>query len=203
MSLMQALVGENPAADIILALLNLNRQQTGRFRDCYVRLATSIKTAPQNDDQFQDYEFQIVIFTRNNGLGKDELEPIHQSLIERPDFVESFIDDFDRTFISYVLSAPPEIKPLIATIYLRTKEYGTPMERFHALMRKLENPSTNKDDPDVVRVLQIGKNIFEPLKEQLENGSPAIEITIHADGTTTKKEILDVPSMRCQNPDDS
>lgn len=164
MSLMQALVGESPYADLLLAVLDLKREQTGRFRDCYLRK--------------HEEELQIVIFTRNNGIGREDLLPISESLKNHPMFVSDEIETSDQTFQSYAFNPPAANAAEVAYIWELTKNFGSPMERFHKMLAKLKDTATPPDDPDIVRAKEIGERIFKPLLA--ESGGTVI---INPDGS--------------------
>lgn len=93
MSLYNTLNGFNAACVFILPLLGRHSDEYPRFRDCYV----------DADDN------SIVIYTRvgggnrNCGFGEEEL-------YEDPNFINTWDDDFDRTYGSYKFRCPDKWK---------------------------------------------------------------------------------------------
>ena len=104
MSMYNLVFGQNPASDVLLALLNLTRQDVGRFRDVTVSDGT------------------IAVYTRNGG-GNREHYPDDQEageschctgciityhLPKHPNYIRDIDDDFDQTYATIYFSFPPE-----------------------------------------------------------------------------------------------
>lgn len=124
---MQALVGETPGAQLILAAAGLDIQKVGRYRDCYV-----------NKDG------ELVVFTRNGGGNREDYEDATEYMRGFPGFVRDYDDDFDCTYAYYVFRLDEgEFTPeMMQTLYERTtKITGTPMERFHASVARMKSNS--------------------------------------------------------------
>lgn len=92
MSLYNALFGVNPATFLILPMLGKHPDEYPRFRDCFVG----------TDGPFGH---SIVVYTRvggnnrNTGYGEEWM-------LEHPDFIKTYDDDFDSTYGSYVFNVP-------------------------------------------------------------------------------------------------
>lgn len=91
MSLYNMINGFNPACVIIMPMLGRTQDEYPRFRDCFV------------DDG------KIAIYTRvggnNRGCGFGEEE-----LYKDPNFVETYDDEFDNTYATYLFNVPEKWK---------------------------------------------------------------------------------------------
>lgn len=91
MSLYNMINGFNPACVIIMPMLGRTQDEYPRFRDCFV------------DDG------KIAIYTRvggnNRGCGFGEEE-----LYKDPNFVETYDDEFDNTYATYLFNVPKKWK---------------------------------------------------------------------------------------------
>lgn len=174
MSMMMALVGRTPGAAMLLAAAGLDPQRCGRLRDCFL-----------NSD------LQVVVFTRNGGGNRPDYEEATEYFRSQPGFVRDYDDDFDSTYAYYVLkmdetSYPTEFRQ---QFYDRTTAVvGTPMERFHRVMEKMQDESTPGDDPELVRAKELGRNVLEPIMQSLESGESNV-VTVHSDGTVDVNEL--------------
>lgn len=99
MSLYNMIQGVTQAVFFVMPMLGEEHPETyPRFRDCFLK-----------DDDHPEYDDFIHVYTRvggNNrgcGFGEDEL-------IQHPNYVTSFDDDFDNTYASYIFSIPDEWK---------------------------------------------------------------------------------------------
>ena len=95
MSFYNTLFGSNPLADLILATLKLTRQETGRFRDCFVA------------------EGEIAIYTRNGGGNREDYEEVFVQLSRHPNYLRDQDDDFDCTYATIYFSFPSDYKDIL------------------------------------------------------------------------------------------
>ncbi len=107
MSLYNIVYGENAAADFLLGILNLTRDDVGRFRDAWVT-----------------EDGKIAIYTRNGGGNREcwnEGSPdcscpgcvIRKKLPAHPLYLSDEDGDFDCTYATVFFCVPDEAKPLI------------------------------------------------------------------------------------------
>ena len=91
MSLYNMMMGFNPACVWIMPMLGRRQEEWPRFRDCFVE------------------DGKIAIYTRvggnNRGCGYGE-----EKLYIDPYFVETYDDDFDNTYATYVFNVPEQWK---------------------------------------------------------------------------------------------
>ena len=91
MSLYNMLMGFNPACVILMPMLGRKAEEYPRFRGCFLE-----------DDK-------IAIYTRvgggNRGCGFGEEE-----LYEDPNYVDTYDDDFDNTYATYLFNVPNKWK---------------------------------------------------------------------------------------------
>lgn len=148
MSLYNALFGVNKFSHVLLQILDISPLDVPRFRDCYLNEAGD----------------QIVIFTRTGGGNREEYEAQNEALRRCPGFIIDEDDTLDPTYAKFHYRVPETYKHVTMAI----KEQGgvnDPTEKFKALLDKLMNKETPKDDPDVQRAMEIGKRIFGQLRE--------------------------------------
>lgn len=96
--LYNAIFGQNPASDVLLKILNLERGDFGRFRDAYVS------------------EGKICVYTRCGGGNREGYESVFEEMAEHPLFIEDRDDDFDCTYCTFFFNAPDEYKEDLAKI---------------------------------------------------------------------------------------
>lgn len=90
MSLFNMVFGENPSADKLLEVLNLNKGDFGRYRDVFV------------EDGF------IVVHTRNGGGNRDEYEDVFDELAAHPWHSHDADCDFDNTYANIYFKVPED-----------------------------------------------------------------------------------------------
>lgn len=144
--LFNMLMGRNPAAPYLLAVLGISNETAhnwplGRLRDVYT-----------NEDGTK-----VFIFTRNGGLSSKDEQVVSQNLKDKhPDYIGSVIDDFDSTYLTYEFKTPTEMIEITKQIADMT-ETEPPMVRFRRL---LDDMQSGKKNESVDNALEVGKKIF-------------------------------------------
>jgi len=99
MSLYNILHGMNYLTPVLLAILDIDqkgsRWNSGRFRDIYL-----------NEDGTK-----IILFTRNGGGNRESYFP--DDIVEHPNYLTDYDDDFDSTYAYIEFSVPKGFKRLI------------------------------------------------------------------------------------------
>jgi hypothetical protein len=147
MSLYNMLFGQNPAADILLAMVGLSRGDVGRYRDCYT-----------NEDGSE-----IIIHTRNGGGNRDDYQQVFDALSKHPNYLRDSDDDFDCTYADIIFSVPEPYRTAVKQIADVT-DTTPPEDKWKKLLGDLES---GKDTAVVSRALEISKKIFG----QVESGT--------------------------------
>lgn len=133
--------GQNEYSDYLLSILGLNKTDFGRFRDCYI-----------------DKE-QIVVYTRCGGGNREDYGDVFDKMKKHPQFVRDEDDSFDCTYCSFYFNIPEERKQEL-------KEFATggskPQQKMLDLIKNMSDPS-KKDDPEVQRAIEVGKQILQPI----------------------------------------
>lgn len=94
MGLYNMLFGQNPEADFLLGLVDLTRDEVGRFRDCFV-----------NEDGTE-----IAVYTRNGGGNREDYMPDFSG---HPLYLRDEDDDFDCTYATIYFTVPEQAKALV------------------------------------------------------------------------------------------
>ena len=116
MSFYSIMFGNNPASDIILATLGLTRQDTGRFRDCFVT------------------DGKIAIYTRNGGGNRPDYFP--DQLLQHPNYLYDEDDSYDSTYATIYFSFPNEYAKELE--YIDFGEKFDPDERWQQLFADIK-----------------------------------------------------------------
>lgn len=160
--------GENQFANVLLFSLGFtSKDQIPRYRDCWF-----------------DGEF-IVVYTRTGGGNRlfydseescrenypaDFMSVEHESpkgpwnsdLRNNNNYVKD-CDDFDATYAKFYFSIPESLKEIISQVEIQSL---TPQDRFNNFMEKI---ISDKDDPDVKRVIDALKPTFENIGKALKD----------------------------------
>ena len=161
MSLYNMLFGQNQAAELLLAMLNLDKQSVGRFRDCYTNADGT----------------KIIVYTRNGGGNREEYMP---DFSKHPNYLRDYDDDFDCTFASIEFSVPEPFIEAVKKISDAT-DTRTGAEKFAAMMEDLK---ANKDTAQTARAVQVGERIFGTMKSDVKETKVSTP-----DGSVTVKKL--------------
>jgi hypothetical protein len=163
MSLYNALFGRNPASRLLLAMLNLTEGDVGRFRDCYLKRDEETK------------KLTIVIYTRNGGGNRDDYEAVTEALQVHPAYLSDADDDFDCTYASYFFKVPEAFAATAEELAgLGAESDVSPQDRFQALIANLQKG--DQTDPAVIKAMEVGKDIFAKVSEQMKAGGGKVEV---------------------------
>lgn len=180
MSLYNMLFGRNPASQLLLAMLDLTEADVGRFRDCFLTRGTRSEREEAGEDEekikaLAKKELRIVVYTRNGGGNREDYEAVTERLQGLPTYETDYDDDFDCTYASYEFKVPEAFKATaeeLATLGAESKE--EPMVKFKRLIDNLQKGDTK--DPAVVRAMEVGKQIFGKIDEQMKQGGGKVEV---------------------------
>jgi len=159
MSLYNQLFGTNPISDILLSVLNMNREDTGRFRDCFLNAKGD----------------RILVYTRNGGGNRqhyDDSENAKQEgehcdctgctmmyhLPSHPNYIKDWDDSYDSTYAIAEFSVPEAYKSMCGALATGTDPESI-HEKFEQAMDKL------RTDP---KVCEKHKKILDPLVKAIE-----------------------------------
>lgn len=131
MSMYNMMHGVNPASDILLAMLGLKKEDTGRFRDVFLN----------------EEGTEISVFTRNGGGNRDTYQEVIDKLAQHPNYIKDFDDDFDCTYATIVFKTPE--KALSLTKKMATGiTPKTLLEKTQEVLKEMEGMSKEQFESD-------------------------------------------------------
>lgn len=163
-----ALFGFNENADELLSMLNLTKEQVGRYRDCYLS---------------KDGE-RIIVYTRNGGGNRDDYEEVFQNLSTHPNYITDYDDDYDCTYASIEFSIPDEHKQRVSEIF-KDSDTSTGAEKFDKLFKEMsENPTKVFSENE--RVRNVTENLQSAFEDPTNKGGI---LFIDNDGSVERKDL--------------
>lgn len=138
----------NPLAGYLMGALHLSREETGRFRDCFLQRGAS--------------GLEIHLLTRNGGGNRKDYEHVTRELRSRPDYVRDFDMPTDVTYAIYVFRIPDGIADGLDRVVTQMPQLIPPPahERFDRFMRQMQE---NPENPEAVRVRDAMKPTIEKI----------------------------------------
>lgn len=116
MSLYNALNGYSPACIMIMPMLGRKQNEYPRFRDCFI----------SDDDKHIDIYTRVGGGNRGCGFGEEVL-------YKDENFVETFDDDYDRTYATYRFKVPDKWKKDFE--YILNGEFQKVSDEYVALVK--------------------------------------------------------------------
>lgn len=116
------LFGENELADDLLKMLNLTKEDCGRYRDCYL------------DEKGE----KIIVYTRNGGGNREYYEEIFDKLSSHTNYLCDYDDEFDCTYASIEFSVPDKFIELTKEFVKKGADTTTGSEKFKKLLDVLD-----------------------------------------------------------------
>lgn len=116
------LFGENDLADVLLKMLNLTKEDCGRYRDCYLDIMGE----------------KIIIYTRNGGGNREDYEDVFDVLSKHPNYICDYDDDFDCTYASIEFSVPDKFIVLTKEFVRQGVDTTTGSEKFKKFLDVLD-----------------------------------------------------------------
>ncbi len=146
MSLYNQLFEIDILAPVLLQVLRMDVCNIPRFRDCYL-----------NEDGTR-----VVVLTRTGGGNRAEYESENKALAQCPGYVSDEDVGSDNTYAYFYFEPPREFREKFKKM---APEHGRrpAIERFFDLVKKLNDPEY-KDDPEVVRALEVGRRIVDQMQ---------------------------------------
>lgn len=114
----------NPLSDVILATFGLTRDDTGRFRDCYIG------------------NNEIAVYTRNGGGNRETYQDVIDQLAARGCYLRDEDDDFDSTYATIYFSFPPDFHDALTAI--QNKVPFNPDAKWVEMLAKLRGEAVNE-----------------------------------------------------------
>lgn len=141
MSLYNMIFKENPDADRLLSMLDLERDAFGRYRDVYL----------SGDGE------KIIVYTRCGGDNRFEYDKVFEAIEGHPQYIQDYDDDYDETYCYFEFYVPEQYKREASNMATGTDPLNV-HEKFEEAMREMQKPGTEaaKRAEEVVRKIQEG-----------------------------------------------
>lgn len=149
MSLYNQLFGENPSTDRILDMLNLKREDFGRFRDVYLDSIGAV----------------AMVYTRCGGGNREEYDYVYDELRKHPCYIRDYDDEYDSTY-SYIEFAIPLKYQEEAKAMATGKKPETIQEKFEKEFKEMEDPNSEASK----RAQKIAEQINKAIEENPNGG---------------------------------
>lgn len=167
MSLYNAIMGENPAADDLLRILKLSKRGIPRYRDCWI-------TA--------DWQY-IDLLTRTGGKNRALYAEAIELLRKLPNFVMDHDDEIDPTFMHFLYTAAKNTGPVAGNDADRGP--AAMMKAFRTLKEHgLDEPHAN---PKLEAIRQGSLALTRKMLDALESSPSGTVIRVGEDGKITKE----------------
>lgn len=127
MSLYNMVFGVRASAPLILAVLKLEKDNFGRFRDAYFHRG-------------QDKRITMHVYTRCGGGNRKDYEEVFEEMKAHPLFIDEWDDDYDCTYCTFEFRLPEGDTELaqIAEVFCNSNN-SVPQESFKELIDRLES----------------------------------------------------------------
>lgn len=165
MSLYNAVFGENPETDILLAALNVSKQDIGRFRNIYVSngeiaLYTRLGGGNRNcycDDPEENGHCDVFCFVENIEL-----------LQNHPQYLRDEDDDFDFTYATFYFAFPPRHAEWLQTLDRGTVDFEGDWKDAFDMLQNASRNDIEAAFPALADLMKEFETVFS--KEETENG---------------------------------
>ena len=97
MSFYNMMCGVNPAAGVLLAVIDLHPTTVPRLRDVYANDALT----------------EVTVYTKTGGANRDHYAEDNSKLTSHPLYTRDYDDDFDSTFAHFVFSVPDKARTIL------------------------------------------------------------------------------------------
>lgn len=144
MSLYNLLFNENKDTDKLLHMLNLNKEDFGRFRDIYL-----------NGDGNK-----IIVYTRCGGGNREDYDWVFDDMEQHPNYIKNYDDNFDVTYCYFEFSIPDEYKEECKNMATGI-EPDNVTEKFNKFAEQMQNENTEE--------YKKGQEVAKHISQQMEN----------------------------------
>lgn len=163
MSLYNQLFDKCRFAGMLLMILDLNKDDVPRFRDCFL-----------------DEEHNIVIHTRTGGGNREEYKDANQKLREIAGYLEDTDDSYDSTYANFRYRVSEEYKELVEYIATREGAILNPAKRWQDTFAIVQQEG---ESPEKRAILTKMKPVMDAILAGLNQPPP------DEDGTPVRIEV--------------
>ena len=132
MSLYNMMFGVNPLAKVLIKMLELKKDDVGRFRDIFYDKKKNL----------------IVLYTRNGGGNREEYQHIFDALeANHPHYVRDYDDEFDSTYAYIEFKVPEQYKEMLDKLSDDSK-VETISEKFDRVIKEMQGMDKDQMQKD-------------------------------------------------------
>lgn len=136
MKLYNELFGVYPAADELLAMLEMHQDVPPRFRDCFL----------------SDTGEYIVVLTRTGGAYKPKWEERNGEMRRRTGFVLDAEETYDKTYVRFIFRVPTAFKDRVKQLR-QVYPARVPAKLWSEFYARINAPGATSD-PDVIAAMR-------------------------------------------------
>jgi hypothetical protein len=152
------LFGQNPLADVLLAIIELDKATIPRYRNCYLNEKGTC----------------IIVHTRTGGGNREAYEDENERLAAHPLYLDDSDDSFDCTYADFRFRIPDKFADDLKRLTADGKAGTPPRKQWADLFDKLKSGDT--ESPQTQRALDVGKQILEGLTEATPGAPTVLEV---------------------------
>lgn len=149
MSLYNMIFKENPDADKLLSMLDLNREIFGRYRDAYLNADGS----------------KIIIYTRCGGDNRQDYDFVFELMEQHPQYISDYDDEVDETYCYFEFEVPKKYKKE-AEGMATGKEPLNVHEKFDEAIKEMQTPGSEAEK----RAKEVAQRIQEGIEANPQGG---------------------------------
>lgn len=149
MSLYNMIFKENPDADKILSMLDLNREVFGRYRDVYLNADGT----------------EIIVYTRCGGDNRKDYDNVFEMLEGHPNYICDYDDEYDETYCYFKFDVPREYLEE-AKGMATGKEPLDVREKFDEAIKEMQKPGSEAEK----RAKEVARRIQEGIEANPQGG---------------------------------
>ena len=147
------------ASILVKTILNLDQQDVGRFRDCWLEQV--------------DGDLRIAIYTRNGGGNRPDYQQQIDTMRAHPEFLSDRDDEFDSTYATFYFHVPDQCPPHLVDIDGWAEAWEVTRSTFLPMRAEPPRDMDARWQSEIMRMNESGPTeremkAFEPVAQKLK-----------------------------------